>query len=65
MQDTIPSHLYPAFKEAFISSLSKKFTDAAHDGPYDVAQKAGAALLALYLMIYPDNYPQVGEHWLL
>ncbi|KAI5824841.1 SET domain-containing protein [Schizophyllum commune Tattone D] len=64
VQDTIPSHLHPAFKEAFISSLSKKFTDAAHDGPYDVAQKAGAALLALYLMIYPDNYPQVGMHLL-
>lgn len=63
-QDSIPLHLYGAFKESYISALSKRFTDAAHDGPYDVARQAGAALLAFYLMVYPDNYPQIGMHLL-
>ncbi|KAL1748227.1 hypothetical protein HDZ31DRAFT_29990 [Schizophyllum fasciatum] len=64
LQETVPPHLYGALKETFISSLSKKFTDAAHDGPYRIAHSAGAALLALYLIIYPDNYPQIGMHLL-
>ena len=57
----LPPELYIVLSEDFLPSLSKKFTDAAHDGPLTVALRGGLLLLALYLVIYPPRFPQIGE----
>ncbi|KAK7056854.1 hypothetical protein VNI00_002571 [Paramarasmius palmivorus] len=60
----LPSELRCVFHESFLSSLSEDFSKAAHDGPYDIALEYGATLTALYQLIYPPNYPQIGLHLL-
>ncbi|KII89120.1 hypothetical protein PLICRDRAFT_139371 [Plicaturopsis crispa FD-325 SS-3] len=62
--DTIPSKLYPFFTESYLTDLSASFSDASHDGVYSQALDAGITLLAVYLLIYPKNYPQIGMHLL-
>lgn len=57
----LPAQLYCVFNESYISMLSEKFSKASHDGPYDVALEAGTALLDVYRLIYPPNYPQIGQ----
>jgi hypothetical protein len=58
---TIPDGLHPVLHESFIASVSEKFSRTSHDGPYAVALEAGVSLLALYVLIYQPNYPQIGE----
>ncbi|KAJ7780697.1 SET domain-containing protein [Mycena maculata] len=60
--DPFPSELLPVFHESFITSLAETFRNASHDGEYSTAMTSGAALLALYRLIYPPNYPQIGVH---
>ncbi|KIK52040.1 hypothetical protein GYMLUDRAFT_50106 [Collybiopsis luxurians FD-317 M1] len=57
-----PINLACVLHESFITSLSDKFSQASHDGPYDIAMEASDTLLALYWLIYPPNYPQIGLH---
>ncbi|KAF7314336.1 hypothetical protein MKEN_00906200 [Mycena kentingensis (nom. inval.)] len=59
-----PADVLPAFHESFIMRLSQTFRDASHDGLYAKALDSGASLLALYRLIYPPNYPQIGMHLL-
>ncbi|KAJ7505311.1 hypothetical protein B0H11DRAFT_415136 [Mycena galericulata] len=61
---SFPSELLPVFHESFITYLAETFRNAAHDGVYPIARASGAALLALYRLIYPPNYPQIGMHLL-
>jgi len=56
-----PPSLYPTLEEAFLEQLSELFSKASHEGDYEAARESGASLLALYLLIYPPNYPQIGE----
>jgi hypothetical protein len=60
-QATIPRPLLCVFQEAYLSTLSEAFSKASHDGQYDLALDSGLTLLAVYIMIYPANYPQIGE----
>ncbi|KAJ6613275.1 hypothetical protein B0H10DRAFT_241912 [Mycena sp. CBHHK59/15] len=59
-----PPALLSVFHESFISSLAETFRNASHDGSYALALDSGDVLLALYRLIYPPNYPQIGMHLL-
>ncbi|KAH6912705.1 hypothetical protein BKA70DRAFT_772682 [Coprinopsis sp. MPI-PUGE-AT-0042] len=63
LQD-IPRDLYPALNEKFMGTLSEAFSEASHSGDFETAKHTGIELLALYLLIYPSNYPQIGMHLL-
>ena len=56
----LPKELLAVLHENFLPSLSSKFSNSAHDGPFEVAFHSGLSLLALYLIMYPKNYPQIG-----
>lgn len=56
-----PRDLYPALNEKFMGTLSEAFSKASHAGDFDTAKNTGIELLALYLLVYPSNYPQIGE----
>jgi hypothetical protein len=60
-QTTIPPPLLCVFHETYLSTLSETFSKASHEGQYDLALDSGLTLLAVYIMIYPANYPQIGE----
>ncbi|KAF7299584.1 hypothetical protein HMN09_00963700 [Mycena chlorophos] len=60
----VPPDLLAAFHESFITHLSETFRDASHDGQYSIATSSGNTLLALYSLVYPLNYPQIGMHLL-
>lgn len=57
---SFPERLLPLLHEDYLPSLSKRFSDGAHQPKSDEIIKAGIVLLALYLAIYPRNYPLVG-----
>ncbi|KAF5385694.1 hypothetical protein D9757_005523 [Collybiopsis confluens] len=57
-----PKDLACVLHESFITSLSDIFSQASHDGPHAIAVEASETLLALYQLIYPPNYPQIGLH---
>jgi hypothetical protein len=59
--ETLPANLSPIQQETFLASLSEVFSKASHEGPYDIALETGLNLLALYVIIYPRNYPQIGR----
>ncbi|KAJ6584993.1 hypothetical protein B0H19DRAFT_405427 [Mycena capillaripes] len=59
-----PSDLVAVFHESFITYVAETFRNASHDGVYAVALTSGKTLLALYRLIYPPNYPQIGMHLL-
>lgn len=58
---SFPTDLACVLHETFIAALSDQFSTSSHDGPYDVALEASSSLVALYSLIYPPNYPQIGE----
>ncbi|KIK01870.1 hypothetical protein K443DRAFT_678014 [Laccaria amethystina LaAM-08-1] len=62
--ESTPSSLHAVFHEAYMSSLSGTFSRCSHDGDYDIALDSGITLLALYILIYPPGYPQIGMHLL-
>lgn len=45
----------------FMKILSERFETIAHEGPYEDLWDTGRALLALYLLHYPANYPLTGK----
>ena len=57
----IPRPLLCVFHEEYLSTLSEAFSKASHEGQYDLALDSGLTLLAVYIIIYPANYPQIGE----
>lgn len=58
--DALPSSLRSVLHEDFMSRLSESFSKSSHEGDYEQAAESGVTLLALYLLIYPKNYPQIG-----
>ncbi|KAJ3715327.1 SET domain-containing protein [Lentinula raphanica] len=58
-----PKDLACVLHESFISTLSEQFSAASHDGQYDVALDSSASLTALYQLLYPPNYPQIGKYF--
>jgi hypothetical protein len=59
---SIPSELTCVLGESYMTSLSGNFSKYSHEGQYDSALDAGITLTALYLLVYPRNYPQIGKH---
>lgn len=57
----MPKELLPLLHESYLPGVSESFSKTSHDGAYDEALAVGQTLLALYVLIYPVNYPQVGE----
>ncbi|KAI0770234.1 SET domain-containing protein [Fomes fomentarius] len=60
--ETLPGELHAIFQETYLPSLSEQFSKTSHDGPYGDAVDSGLTLLALYIAVYPPNYPQIGMH---
>ncbi|KAJ7672720.1 hypothetical protein B0H17DRAFT_1183338 [Mycena rosella] len=59
-----PTELLPIFHESFITYVAETFRNASHDGSYTAALNSGQTLLAIYRLVYPPNYPQIGMHLL-
>jgi len=59
--EKLPAGLGCVLMEDYISSLSEEFSKASHEGVYTVAFDVGLTLLAIYVVIYPANYPQIGK----
>ncbi|KAF9493182.1 SET domain-containing protein [Pleurotus eryngii] len=59
---SLPPEISYFLKEDYIEHLSGVFGQSSHDGPYDRALESGVTLLAIYLLIYSENYPQIGVH---
>jgi len=59
-----PDSLRPLLHESYLPVLSEQFSRSSHDlaGHEDEALESGLTLLALYALIYPINYPQLGMH---
>ncbi|KAH9850123.1 SET domain-containing protein [Lenzites betulinus] len=62
MFETTPPPLYPVFHESYLPALSEVFSKTSHEGSYADAVESGLTLLALYALVYPPNYPQIGMH---
>ena len=60
--ESTPPALYPVLREEYLTRLSSTFSESSHQGQYDLAINSGMTLLALYVLIYPSNYPQIGEY---
>lgn len=63
--ESMPAILHPVFHETYLPALSEVFSKTSHEGPYVDAVEAGLTLLALYVVVYPPQYPQIGERSLL
>lgn len=59
--ESMPESLAPVLHESYLPELSETFSRASHDGPHAEALSTGLTLLALYILVYPANYPQIGE----
>jgi hypothetical protein len=59
--ESTPPALYPVLREVYLTRLSSTFSKSSHQGQYNLAIDSGMTLLALYVLIYPSNYPQIGE----
>ena len=59
---SLPDRLFPVFHADYLPKLSEEFSRASHEGDYDRALHSGRTLLALYFVIYPPFYPQIGEY---
>lgn len=63
--ESMPAILQPVFHETYLPALSELFSKTSHEGPYVDAVEAGLTLLALYVVVYPPQYPQIGERSLV
>ncbi|TFK40789.1 hypothetical protein BDQ12DRAFT_680032 [Crucibulum laeve] len=62
--EAISHSLLPVLHESYMGELSETFSRSSHEGQYAIALDVGITLLALYILIYPSNYPQIGMHLL-
>jgi SET and MYND domain-containing protein len=60
----LPENLHPVFRESYLLRLTDAFSISSHEGSYHIALDVGLTVLAVYLLIYPENYPQTGMHLL-
>jgi hypothetical protein len=58
---TIPPSLLPYLHPDSLPAIAEMFSEASHAGFASRALELGRRLLAIYLLIYPPNYPQIGE----
>jgi hypothetical protein len=59
----LPENLHPVLRESYLSRLTDTFSRSSHEGSYHVALDVGLTVLAVYLLIYPKNYPQIGREF--
>ncbi|KAI0086472.1 hypothetical protein BDY19DRAFT_345051 [Irpex rosettiformis] len=59
---SLPDRLYPVLHADYLPGLAEEFSRASHEGEYDRALASGRTLLALYFVLYPPYYPQIGMH---
>jgi len=57
----LPENLYCVLHEEFLARLTETFSRSSHEGSYHVALDSGLTVFAMYLLIYPANYPQIGK----
>jgi hypothetical protein len=57
----LPENLYCVLHEGYLSRLTDIFSRSSHEGSYRVALHVGLSVFAVYLLIYPANYPQIGR----
>ncbi|OAX38145.1 SET domain-containing protein [Rhizopogon vinicolor AM-OR11-026] len=60
----LPKNLHCVLHEGYLSRLTDTFSESSHEGSYRVALNVGLSVFAMYLLIYPTNYPQIGMHLL-
>lgn len=60
----LPENLHPVLRESYLLRLTDAFSRSSHEGSYHIALDVGLTVLAVYLLIYPENYPQIGMHLL-
>lgn len=60
----LPENFHPVLRESYLLRLTDAFSRSSHEGSYHVALDVGLTVLAVYLLIYPENYPQIGMHLL-
>jgi hypothetical protein len=58
--EELPKPLRSVLNESYMTELSETFSKSSHEGNYAKAADSGVTLLALYLLVYPKNYPQIG-----
>ncbi|GBE85025.1 SET domain-containing protein [Sparassis crispa] len=58
----MPAELYSLLHESYLPDISEIFSRSSHEGQYKDALEVGLTLLALYVLLYPCNYPQIGMH---
>lgn len=58
---SLPEQLYPLLHADYLPALSEEFSRTSHEGQCDRALTFGKTLLALYFVLYPPYYPQIGE----
>lgn len=47
--------------DQLLPSLCERFSAASHSSLHSQAVEAGAALLVVYCILYPNNYPLIGQ----
>ncbi|OJA09411.1 hypothetical protein AZE42_03077 [Rhizopogon vesiculosus] len=61
----LPKNLHCVLHEGYLSRLTDTFSESSHEGSYRVALNVGLSVFAMYLLIYPANYPQIGMELLI
>ncbi len=56
----LPAELYPILNQSYLPGLTEAFSKASHEGECDLALSTGRTLLAVYVVIYPSNFPLIG-----
>lgn len=59
----LPENFHPVLRESYLLRLTDAFSRSSHEGSYHVALDVGLTVLAVYLLIYPENYPQIGREF--
>ena len=57
----LPENLYCVLHEEYLSRLTDIFSESSHEGSYLTALNVGLTVFAMYLLVYPENYPQIGR----
>lgn len=59
----LPENLHPVLRESYLLRLTDAFSISSHEGSYHIALDVGLTVLAVYVSIYPENYPQIGRQF--
>ena len=57
----LPQDLERLLDASILTALTKRFSLASDEGPFEVAMTTGKTVFAIYLCIYPPYCPQIGS----